>query len=74
MILHLYNITAHLPIPSALSADFINSIISKERLERYNLHDQRDSEILLKLGEGRMGQLIFYCLRRQKLENRCFDL
>lgn len=55
MILHLYNITAHLPIPSALSADSINSIINKERLERYNLHDQRDSEILSKLGRGEWG-------------------
>lgn len=55
MILHLYNITAHLPIPSALSADSINSIINKERLERYNLHDQRDSEMLSKLGRGEWG-------------------
>lgn len=70
MILHLYNIIAHLPIPSALSADVINSIINKERLERCNLHDQRDSENTFRIGGGENGA-VFYCLRRHKLENVC---
>lgn len=70
MILHLYNIIAHLPIPSALSADVINSIINKERLERCDLHDQRDSENTFRIGGGENGA-VFYCLRRQKLENIC---
>ena len=73
MILLSYNIIEHLPIPSALSADFINSIINKERLERCNLHDQRDTENTFKIGGGVNGT-VFYCLRRQKLENICLDL